>query len=596
MQEKGMTVSQQSIGELSKNELQAHVVKLQQELLAAKGELDDSLRTLSEIEKEKNLYRDISRSSGLDNLLDMLGTQVEAVRGIDGYLVNLVDPKHTCLICEKITLPEEFKGIEKTYLKYKYGFDKVEANVKAFESKEPIYVTKENIDNYPETKNRFERWKMHGMASVPILFDDTSSIGTIQIFSQTSEIPESSVKLVDGCLSFFCRQLKNSMRVAELEKMEASFKTAQEDQKRFLEFVEKVNSLTKVDEVYELFTKEMLRRYQFDLSGVVMLRGDRLIVQKCTIIDNQYSDLLKEWNDYYNDVSFALDPFEGATATAFCQKTHLMIRDVKDIMDLPMSEKDRTALQILKTPRTFLFVPIVKDEEVVGILWLFSISEPKAITENDLSVIRLLCRFLGAAIENAETYEIVEAQSDKISDLNASLEQKVIELNDLATKDRLTGLYNFGYFQEELQRRIKEYQRCSGELFMSLVICDIDHFKSFNDTYGHIGGNIALKDVSSRIAQQAREMDVVCRYGGEEFVVILPKCDLEGARIFAERIRECVEKDPVETDADSVPVTISMGCASYQPNEAMSEFINRADEALYRAKELGRNRVEVADE
>ncbi len=591
-----MTNTQSSFYQLSKSELQAHVVQLQKELYAAKEELDVSLRTLSEIEKEKNLYKDISCASGLGHLLEMLGTQIEAVRDIDGYLVNLVDPDHTCLVCEKISLPQEFSGIESTYLKYKFGFDKIEANVKAFESKLPIYFNHDNVDDYPESKNRFERWKMHGAASVPILFDDTSAIGTVQVFSQKQDIPESSVKLIEGCLNFFCRQLKNSMRVAELEKMEASFKTAQEEQKRFLEFVERVNSLTKVDEVYELFTKEMLRRYGFDLSGVVMLRSDRLVVQKCTIVDDKYSALLNEWNEYYKETSFALDPFEGATATAFCQKTHLMIRDVKDIMDLPMSEKDRKALQILKTPRTFLFVPIVKDEEVVGILWLFSISEPIAITENDLAVIKLLCRFLGAAIDNAQTYEIVEAQSDKISDLNASLEQKVIELNELATKDRLTGLFNFGYFQEELQRRIKEYQRCSGELFMSLVICDIDHFKSFNDTYGHNGGNIALKDVSSRIAKQAREMDVVCRYGGEEFVVILPKCDLEGARIFAERIRVAVEKEPVETDADAVPVTISMGCASYQPNETMTEFINRADEALYRAKELGRNRVEVAED
>ncbi len=591
-----MTDSQQNIDQLSKYELQAHVSQLQKELFAAKEELDESLRTLSQIEKEKNLYRDISRSSGLDNLLDILGSQIEAVRGIDGYLVNLVDTEHTCLICEKICLPEEFKGIEKTYLKYKFGFDKVEANVKAFEEQKVINVDSSSISKYPETRNRFERWKMYGTATIPILFDDIGAIGTVQIFSQTQQISESSIKIIRGCLNFFCSQLKNSMRVAELEKMEASFKSAEEEQKRFLEFIERVNRLTKVDEVYDLFTKEMLRRYGFDLSGIVMLRGDRLIVQKCTIIDDEYSDILDEWNEYYKDVSFVLDPFDGATATAFCQKTHLMIRDVKDIMNLPMSDKDRKALHILKTPRTFLFVPIVKDDEIVGILWLLSISETIAITENDLSVLKLLCRFLGAAIDNAHTYEIVEKQSHKISDLNASLEQKVIELNDLATKDRLTGLFNFGYFQEELQRRIMEYQRCPGELFMSLVICDIDHFKNFNDTYGHIGGNIALKDVSSRISKQAREMDVVCRYGGEEFVVILPKCDLEGARLFAERVRTSIEKDPVETDAQSVPVTISIGCSSYNPDETMSEFINRADEALYRAKEMGRNRVEIADE
>lgn len=580
----------------TKKDLECEVIQLRKELEVTQDNLDKSQRNICELEKEKNLYRDISNSSGLDNLLEILGSQVEAIRGIDGYLINLVDSKQTSLICEKIILPGEFKGIAKTYLKYKFAFDKKDINVDAYNSKTPTFVNLQNIEEFPETKARFVRWKIYGMVSVPILYDAETCIGTVQLFSQTQDIPQSGVTLVEGCLSFFCSQLRNSMRVAELERMEASFKTAQDEQKRFLEFVERVNSLTKVDEVYEHFTKEMLRRYRFDLAGVVLLRGDRLVVKKNTIIDERHAELLKEWEEYYKGVSFELDPFDGATATAFCQKTHLMIRDVKDVMGLPMSEKDKKALQIMKTPRTFLFIPIMRDDEAVGVVWLLSCTEPVPVTENDLTIIKLLCRFFGAAIENAETYEVVASQKDKISDLNQSLEQKVIELNDLATKDRLTGLYNFGYFQEELQRRIKEYQRCAGEQFLGLIICDIDHFKNFNDTYGHIGGNIALKDVSSRIAQQAREMDVVCRYGGEEFVVILPKCDLAGAQIFAERVRTLIDATPVATDAEKVPVTISIGCASYQPNENMSQFIQRADEALYRAKELGRNRVEVAVE
>jgi diguanylate cyclase (GGDEF)-like protein len=131
---------------------------------------------------------------------------------------------------------------------------------------------------------------------------------------------------------------------------------------------------------------------------------------------------------------------------------------------------------------------------------------------------------------------------------------------------------------------------------MALCIFDVDHFKKFNDTYGHVAGNIALMDVASRIAKQARTMDIVCRYGGEEFVVILPKCNLEGAVLFAERVRESVMASPVKTDAQSVPVTISVGVAEYLPNEEQSAFIERANNALYRAKEGGRNCVRAADE
>ncbi len=411
------------MGSKTKKDLECEVAQLQREL-------DRAQCVLSNLEKEKNLYREISRSNGLNNLLDILGVQIEAMRDVDGFLVNLVDLKQKTLICEKILLPDEFSGIEKTYLKYQFAFDKRDANVYAYNSKQTLFVNSQNIDDYPESKHRFVRWKISGMALVPILYESSTPIGTVQIFSQSKDISRSSVKLIEGCLGFFCSQLKNSMRVAELERLEASFKTAQEEQKKFLEFVEKENHLNKVDEIHEHFTKELLRRYKFDLSGVVMRSGDRLVVKKCTIIDDKFSGMLQEWNEYYKNVSYEIDPFDGATATAFCQKIHLIIRDVKDIMHLPMSRKDKKALQIMKTPRTFIFMPILRDEEAIGVVWLFSCEKPVAVSENDLAVIKLLCRFLGAAIENAETYEVVEAQKDKISDLNLNLEQKVSELNE----------------------------------------------------------------------------------------------------------------------------------------------------------------------
>lgn len=411
------------MGSKTKKDLQCEVAQLRREL-------DETQHAFNLLEEEKNLYREISRSNGLNNLLDILGAQIEAVRDVDGFLVNLVDLKQASLICGKIVLPDEFSGIEKTYLKYKFAFNKRDANIFAYESKQALFVNNQNIDDYPESKPRFVRWKIFGMAFVPIIYESSTPIGTVQIFSQSKDIPLSSVKLVEGCLSFFCSQLKNSMRVAELERLEASFKTAQEEQKRFLEFVEKENHLNKVNEIYEHFTKELLRRYKFDLSGVVIRCGDKLVVKKSTIIDAKFSGMLQEWNEYYKNVSYEIDPFDGATATAYCNKIHLVIRDVMEIMHLPMSIKDKKALKIMKTPRTFIFMPILRDEEAIGVVWLFSCEKPVEVSENDLAVIKLLCRFFGAAIENAETYEVVEAQKNKISDLNLSLEQKVVELNE----------------------------------------------------------------------------------------------------------------------------------------------------------------------
>ncbi|HEX3140884.1 MAG TPA: GGDEF domain-containing protein, partial [Rhizobacter sp.] len=174
----------------------------------------------------------------------------------------------------------------------------------------------------------------------------------------------------------------------------------------------------------------------------------------------------------------------------------------------------------------------------------------------------------------------------------AKLEAKVALLDELARKDRLTGLNNFGALEEEMHRRISEAHRSPAPLAMILV--DIDHFKRFNDTFGHPAGNVVLKRVAELICGAVREMDFVARYGGEEFAVLLPHCDLDGVLAVAERIRADVAAAVVTDGADRYSVTISAGCAQLGEAEASSDLVGRVDAALYGSKRDGRNRVTAA--
>ncbi len=575
---------------------------MEQTLIRLQQQLEASQRQCDKLQQDNDLYQQLNTASTLDQLLTDIGSRIQAHPSVDGYIINLINPEQSHLICEKISLPAKFKGIETTYYKYSYPLDNGNLNADTFYQQASRRIHTCDIDDL-ELRDRFTRWDITSIAAIPVLTSpkalgaaESPALGTVIIFSQSEDVPPELVSQTEQHLQLAYKQLANALHTTELERLQQGFKTAQKDQRRFLEFVERVNSLTAADQVYDTFTKELLRHYNFDLSAVILKQDDRLVVKKSTIIDERFSEMLENLNRYYQSNSFKIDPLDGATAMAFCQNNHLIIKDAMEVLHLPMSDMDKNALVFMETPRTFLFIPIYKDDEIIGILWLFSLADIVEVSDNDLTIIKLLCRFFGAAISNAETYEIVETQKDKISDLNANLEHKVIELNNLAIKDRLTELYNFGYFQEELQRRIKEYQRLGDDQQIALVICDLDHFKFINDTFGHVGGNAALQDVSKRISQQAREMDVICRYGGEEFVAILPMCDLVGARIFAERVRRVIEATPVSVASSSTPMTISLGCASYQKNETMTQFIQRADQALYRAKEQGRNRVEMAEE
>lgn len=162
----------------------------------------------------------------------------------------------------------------------------------------------------------------------------------------------------------------------------------------------------------------------------------------------------------------------------------------------------------------------------------------------------------------------------------------------MALTDPLTGLFNRRHFDERLRLELRRAQR--EQVPVALLLCDIDHFKRVNDAHGHPAGDGVLREVAQRIASGVRDVDVVCRYGGEEFAVILPACSFEEAASVAERVRSVVANVPVLMDgAQNLPVTISAGISGFpSPINNALELTRSADQALYRAKSLGRNRVE----
>ncbi|MGM0442625.1 MAG: sensor domain-containing diguanylate cyclase [Fibrobacterota bacterium] len=164
-----------------------------------------------------------------------------------------------------------------------------------------------------------------------------------------------------------------------------------------------------------------------------------------------------------------------------------------------------------------------------------------------------------------------------------------------ATTDGLTGLVNHRTFQEHLHDHILRSHRYNRNL--SLLLMDIDHFKDFNDTYGHQVGDLVLKAISRCLQKSVRSSDLVARYGGEEFVVILPETDVKNAHMMAERIRINIEKEIIETENKKLHVTVSIGLATLNIHAAaQSKLIEAADGAMYHSKKGGRNRVTVYSE
>lgn len=189
--------------------------------------------------------------------------------------------------------------------------------------------------------------------------------------------------------------------------------------------------------------------------------------------------------------------------------------------------------------------------------------------------------------------ELKEAK-DKSEQLSSELKVANNRLNSLVYIDALTDLYNHRYFHESLNNELLRAQRYNSVI--SLIIFDIDHFKKVNDSYGHPAGDKVLSNIATTIKNTVRPSDIVARYGGEEFAVILPETDFTGVKVFAARLRRCVEGVTTQAGNHQIKVTISVGGTTFYPDKHICDknlLFKIADQALYMAKETGRNRITI---
>ncbi|MCK4827946.1 GGDEF domain-containing protein, partial [bacterium] len=187
---------------------------------------------------------------------------------------------------------------------------------------------------------------------------------------------------------------------------------------------------------------------------------------------------------------------------------------------------------------------------------------------------------------------IVESFKDitKRKQVQEALRESEKRYMELSITDGLTRLYNSRYFYNQLKSEIERVARYKHSL--SLLLLDVDNFKHYNDNYGHLEGDKVLVRLGEVIRGCIREVDSAYRYGGEEFTVMLPVTESKKAIAIAERIRKRFETETFSpTPEDTVHVTVSIGTAQYQPDEKLSVFVNRADEAMYEAKKQGKNRA-----
>jgi diguanylate cyclase (GGDEF)-like protein len=218
--------------------------------------------------------------------------------------------------------------------------------------------------------------------------------------------------------------------------------------------------------------------------------------------------------------------------------------------------------------KSCIIAPLICQTRVVGVLNLTDRVDGGTFEGAEVSVMELFRQLVGASIGNVKLFEKTQKQ---------------------AQTDGLTGMSNHRTFYETLEAELRRSQRYGGQL--SIIMADIDNLKPINDNFGHRAGDLAIRQISRRIRACIRQIDIAARYGGDEFAIILPNTTLEDAIGVAERMVKMVSASPITWDHNKIDLSVSVGVGQYGGDCAPGDVTRTTDEAMYKAKQGGKNRV-----
>jgi len=250
-------------------------------------------------------------------------------------------------------------------------------------------------------------------------------------------------------------------------------------------------------------------------------------------------------------------------------KELILVGDI-DTHQKPVIRKSQRAFAEIYKTNNCVISPLICQDRVVGVLNLADKMNGDSFDCQDIALIELFSQLVGSSIGNIKMFEKIQRQ---------------------ATTDGLTGLANHKTFYEILEKELWRYRRYGGQI--SMIMVDIDNLKKINDAYGHRVGDKVIREISKKVKECIRQIDTAARYGGDEFAVILPNTSLADAIVVAERMVDTVSNSPMTWKKEQIALSISVGLGQYEADISADDITSRSDQALYTAKQAGKNTVSI---
>ena len=417
-------------------------------------------------------------------------------------------------------------------------------------------------------------------------FENTTGYSGEEVIGKTPKIlqsgkqtPDYYRKLWETILSgeAFCAQTTNKKKTGELYVAEQTISPIVNEAKEISHFVSIWKDITDRVRLEESLRNEKRKLEEivgFDEKICAIRKSDRLMdfvvsktmkileARKCSIMFVE-----KEHKELYTKASVGFEEKEPSRVYIKDSMAAQVIEDGRPLLVRSTFPQAHQTREKTYQDLSFMIAPIKRDGEIIGVINVADkrndLNEDISFDELDLKILCDITREVAVAVENVRFYK---------------------ELQFLTVTDPVTNIHNFRHFSNALEYEIKRVKRIPGNL--ALLMMDIDDFKAYNDEFGHVAGNKVLKEIGRIIQENLRDTDILCRYAGDEFVVVLPGTEKSGSAILADRIRKAIEQALFKKR-----VTVSIGIAQHKPAMIGRDLTVKADRALYQAKKEGKNSI-----
>jgi signal transduction histidine kinase/DNA-binding response OmpR family regulator/HPt (histidine-containing phosphotransfer) domain-containing protein len=396
----------------------------------------DAIDLRNEQQAQIELVRRISTTPHLEGLVEIMGEELDLMVSPYGYMINLFDPDSGVLTCEKARFPDHLKSIEETYRGFRFDLSQDSIIRECLELDEIRLIHRAQADLLQDPFFKaFLHSEVASIAVIPIPSPhlESQALGTLVVLLKTELKDTRVIEKFQETLLYFMEPLIIVRQYSRLSEMTTLLTRAQTERKQALAFIKEINELTSVEDIYSRICSTFLEWFEFDCAAVLMAEEGVLVARAVLARTPDYDQLRADWERHLVDDPYPLEVNAGAFSNCFFAKVKLYFKDVRKLAGVPMSPRDAKWCTMHADSRTFLHLPILKDEKAIGVFSMITTSRNLYLSDEQMDLIQLLCSFVGGAIQNAALYSTVGQQK---ADIEEAMERLKTTQEQLLTAEK----------------------------------------------------------------------------------------------------------------------------------------------------------------